>query len=114
VARRNLEIVESLRGDDGPSLLRLLDRCATGAGARLLRRWLLEPPRRQEVAARRQHCVQTLLDSPPGYAALLGELRLLPDLERVATRIALRSVRPRELAALRDAVPVLQRVRESI
>ncbi len=114
VARRNLEIVESLRGDDGPSLLRLLDRCATGAGARLLRRWLLEPPRRQETAAQRQHCVQMLLECPPGHEALLAELRLLPDLERVATRIALRSVRPRELAALRDAVPVLHRVRASI
>ncbi|HEY0877325.1 MAG TPA: DNA mismatch repair protein MutS, partial [Zeimonas sp.] len=114
VARRNLEIVESLRGDDGPSLLRLLDRCATSAGARLLRRWLLEPSRRQEVAGQRQHCVQSLLESTPGFAALLAELRALPDLERIATRIALRSARPRELAALRDAVPVLQRVRASI
>ncbi len=113
-ARRNLEIVESLRGDDGPSLLRLLDRCATSAGARLLRRWLLEPPRAQQAAAQRQHCIGLLLDSSPGHEALRAELRTLPDLERVATRIALRSVRPRELAALRDAMPVLQRVRESI
>ncbi|MCD6673139.1 MAG: DNA mismatch repair protein MutS [Burkholderiaceae bacterium] len=114
VARRNLEIVESLRGDDGPTLLRLLDRCATSAGARLLRRWLLEPPRHQQVAQQRQHCVQLLLDSSPGYEALLTQLRALPDLERVATRIALGSVRPRELAALRDAVPVLQSVRQAI
>ncbi len=114
VARRNLEIVESLRGDDGPSLLRLLDRCATSAGARLLRRWLLEPPRRQSVAQQRQHCVQLLLESSPGHEALLAELRALPDLERVAARIALRSVRPRELAALRDAVPVIRRVRQVI
>ncbi|MBW7923884.1 MAG: DNA mismatch repair protein MutS [Burkholderiaceae bacterium] len=114
VARRNLEIVESLRGNDGPSLLRLLDRCATSAGARLLRRWLLEPPRLQQVAAQRHHCVQLLLESSPGHEELRAELRTLPDLERVATRIALGSVRPRELAALRDAVPVLQRVRQAI
>ncbi|HLT26669.1 MAG TPA: DNA mismatch repair protein MutS [Zeimonas sp.] len=114
VARRNLEIVESLRGDDGPSLLRLLDRCATGAGARLLRRWLLEPPRSQPAAAQRHHCVQLLLEAEPGYAALHAQLRALPDLERIAARIALRSVRPRELAALRDAVPVLHRIRDAI
>ncbi len=114
VARRNLEIVESLRGDDGPSLLRLLDRCATSAGARLLRRWLLEPPRRQSVAAQRHHCVQLLLEPSPRHRALHEQLRALPDLERVATRIALGSVRPRELAALRDAVPVIERVREAI
>ncbi len=116
VARRNLEIVESLRGDDGPSLLKLLDRCATSAGARLLRRWLLEPPRAQSIARERHLCVQTLLEPAhaPRHESLLADLRELPDLERVATRIALRSVRPRELAALRDAVPVLQRLRAKV
>lgn len=114
VASRNLEIVDSLRGDDGPSLLRLLDRCATGAGARLLRRWLLEPPRRQEVATQRHDCVQQLHDARERCGALSTLLRTLPDLERIATRIALRTVRPRELAALRDAVPALARVRAQI
>jgi len=113
-----------MRGDDGPSLLKLLDRCATSAGGRLLRRWLLEPLRSQPQAARRQCCVQKLLepaaadpmlapagpDSPPLYEAVLADLRELPDLERIAARIALRSVRPRELAALRDAEPALRRV----
>jgi DNA mismatch repair protein MutS len=123
-ARRNLEIVETMRGDDGPSLLKLLDRCATSAGGRLMRRWLLEPLRSQPQAARRQSCVQKLLEpaaadpmlapagpaSPPLYEAVLADLRELPDLERIAARVALRSVRPRELAALRDAEPALRRL----
>jgi DNA mismatch repair protein MutS len=133
-ARRNLEIVETMRGDDGPSLLKLLDRCATSAGGRLLRRWLLEPLRSQTDAQHRQACVQALIDgglsavdpfgeapfpsaeaarpaemSPP-YHAVLADLRELPDLERIAARIALRSARPRELAALRDAAPAMQRL----
>ncbi len=115
-ARRNLEIVEPLRGDDGPSLLKLLDRCATSAGGRLLRRWLLEPLRSQPAAARRHACVEALLE-PGGDGAtavchepVLAELRRLPDLERIASRIALRSARPRELAALRDAEPALRRL----
>ena len=121
-ARRNLEIVESLRGDDGPTLLRLLDRCATSAGGRLMRRWLLEPLRSQAQAAGRHGCVEALLapaaapvtledpGNAPLYEAVLADLRELPDLERIATRIALRSVRPRELAALRDAEPALRRL----
>jgi len=135
-ARRNLEIVESLRGDDGASLLRLLDRCATGAGGRLMRRWLLEPLRSQQAAARRHACVQALLepaDTPaaqggsapalmsdgaaagaPLYEPVLAALRELPDLERIAARIALRSARPRELAALRDAEPALRRLCERL
>ena len=131
-ARRNLEIVESLRGDDGASLLRLLDRCATSAGGRLMRRWLLEPLRSQASASHRHACVQALLGaaaapSPGGrpaaalapddaspamplYEPVLADLRELPDLERIAARIALRSARPRELAALRDAEPALRRL----
>ncbi len=131
-ARRNLEIVESLRGDDGASLLRLLDRCATSAGGRLMRRWLLEPLRSQQAAARRHACVQALLgpagapgpddrpavalapDEPargtPLHGPVLADLRELPDFERIAARIALRSVRPRELAALREAEPALRRL----
>jgi DNA mismatch repair protein MutS len=135
-ARRNLEIVESLRGDDGASLLRLLDRCATSAGGRLMRRWLLEPLRSQAATSRRHACVQALLgpavapspggrpaaalapdDAAPGtpvYEPMLADLRELPDLERIAARIALRSARPRELAALRDAEPALRRLGERL
>jgi DNA mismatch repair protein MutS len=123
-ARRNLEIVETMRGDDGASLLKLLDRCATSAGGRLMRRWLLEPLRSHERAAHRHGCVQALLEpdiptvlaAPEGaagtrrYEAVLADLRELPDLERIAARIALRSARPRELAALRDAEPALRRL----
>jgi DNA mismatch repair protein MutS len=115
-ARRNLEIVETMRGDDGPSLLRLLDRCATSAGGRLMRRWLLEPLRSQRDAARRHACVEALLVGDAGmrYEAVLADLRELPDLERIAARIALRSVRPRELAALRDAEPAIRRLCERL
>ncbi|WP_418953431.1 DNA mismatch repair protein MutS [Zeimonas sediminis] len=111
-ARRNLEIVETMRGDDGPSLLKLLDRCATSAGGRLMRRWLLEPLRAQRDAARRHDCVAALLVDDGGmrYEAVLADLRELPDLERIAARIALRSARPRELAALRDAEPAIRRL----
>jgi len=41
--RRNLELTHTLRGEPAPTLLSLLDTCATGMGSRLLRRWLLEP-----------------------------------------------------------------------
>ena len=108
VARRNLELVDTLRGDDGPCLIRIVDRCATAAGGRLLRRWLQQPLRDPAHAAARHDQVE-LID--PIRLALQDQLGKLPDLERVATRIALASVRPRELAALRDAVPVMAAIR---
>ena len=104
VARRNLEIVETLRGEAAPTLLSRMDRCTTASGSRLLRRWLLSPVRDLHEASRRQHIVSLLL---PVREALRTDLSRCVDFERIATRIALASARPRELASLRDALAAL-------
>jgi DNA mismatch repair protein MutS len=101
VARRNLEIVETIRGDAAPTLLSRLDHCASAPGSRLLRRWLMQPIRDAAEIGRRQEVVEQL-QGP--RAALRIELAACVDFERIAARIALASVRPRELAALRDAL----------
>ena len=101
VARRNLEIVETIRGDAAPTLLSRLDRCATAPGSRLLRRWLLQPIRDAGEIGRRHEVVEQL-QAP--REALRHELARCVDFERIAARIALATVRPRELAALRDAL----------
>jgi DNA mismatch repair protein MutS len=101
VARRTLEIVETLRGEPAPTLLSTLDRCATAPGTRLLRRWLVQPLRDADAASHRHARVEVLM---PVVGALREALAGTVDFERVATRIALGSARPRELAALRDAL----------
>jgi DNA mismatch repair protein MutS len=105
VSRRNLEITETLRGEDGATLFRLLDRCATPMGSRRLRHWLHHPLRSQAQAARRHGAVEALLEATELRRQLAAELAAVPDLERIGGRIALNSARPRELAALRDALP---------
>ncbi|MCP5267316.1 MAG: DNA mismatch repair protein MutS [Burkholderiaceae bacterium] len=107
-ARRNLEITEGLAGPDAPSLLRTLDTCATGAGGRTMRRWLQAPLRSSAEITTRLDRVETLTHGADD--ALRPLLRGQPDYERVATRIALGSVRPRELAALRDARAALRSI----
>ncbi|HVJ60468.1 MAG TPA: DNA mismatch repair protein MutS, partial [Burkholderiaceae bacterium] len=117
--RRNLEISETLRGDDGPTLFSQLDRCATGMGSRRLRHWLHHPLRDAGAARARHALIGELIDamrdaSRTGADALAAHLRGLPDLDRIAGRIALRSARPRELAALRDALPALAALRTAL
>ena len=101
VARRNLEIVETLRGEASPTLLSRMDRCATSAGSRLMRRWLLQPPRDARETGRRHQAIELLTDA---RAALRADLGRCVDFERIAARIALASARPRELAGLRDGL----------
>ena len=112
VTRRNLEITETLRGEDGPTLFRLLDHCETAMGSRRLRHWLHHPVRAAAEARARHRAIAALLEGAPLHGSLRDALRGLPDLERIGTRITLGSVRPRELAALRDALPAVERLAE--
>ena len=104
--RRNLELIKTLRGEDAPTLLSLLDTCMTGMGSRLLRTWLLEP-RRDRTEARQRLAATTALRGAGGagggtgpWSALREQLKGVSDVERITARTALRQVRPRELVAL--------------
>jgi DNA mismatch repair protein MutS len=110
VTRRNLEITATLRGEEGPTLFRLLDHCATAMGSRRLRHWLHHPLRDATSARARHKAIGALLDGSAPHSGVREALHGLPDLERIATRIALRTVRPRELAALREALPKVERL----
>ncbi len=109
VARRNLEILQPLRGEDSPTLFSHLDSCQTAAGSRLLRDWLQAPPCDANVARARHAALQSLIDGD--LEALRGSLRGMADLERIAARIALKQAKPRELSALRDGLQRLPALR---
>ena len=106
--RRNLELVQTLRGEDAPTLYSLLDTCQTGMGSRLLKTWLLAPQRDRAAASGRHAAIAALLapqgDAAPLWQRLRALLKGTGDVERVTARIALAQVRPRELAALRQAL----------
>jgi len=100
--RRNLELVQTLRGEDSPTLFSLLDTCMTGMGSRLLRGWLLEPRRDRGQALQRLDAVEALRGG--AWQRLRAELKGTSDVERITARTALRQVRPRELVGLRQSL----------
>jgi len=100
VTVRNLELVESLAGGAGRSLLDVIDQTVTGMGARLLRSWLLRPPvKRGEVEARLA-AVSDLVASQIDRDKLRSLLKEVSDLERLTGRINLGSATPRDLNAI--------------
>lgn len=108
--RRNLEITETLRGDNGPTLISVLDTCRTSMGSRLMRRWLHHPLRDIAETKARHEAISELIEKNDQATDLHELLTGLPDIERIAGRIALRSIRPKELAALRDSLGQLTRL----
>ncbi|WP_439536752.1 DNA mismatch repair protein MutS [Methyloversatilis sp.] len=101
--RRNLELTETLRGEASPTLLSLLDTCATSMGSRWLRRCLHHPLRERAQAEARHQAVEALRTDTTADS-LHDALRGLADIERIGARIALRTARPRDLSSLRDSL----------
>lgn len=112
VTVRNLELVESLAGGSGRSLLQVIDETVTGMGARLLRAWLLRPcVKRGEVEARLA-AVQDLFGSQVRRDKLRTLLKEVSDLERVVGRISLGSATPRDLVAMLRSLNQVPAIRE--
>jgi DNA mismatch repair protein MutS len=103
---RNLELVQTLRGEDKPTLLSLLDTCRSGMGSRRLRHWLTHPARERTAARERHEAIAALL-AGRATEPLREALRGVADVERITARIALRQARPRELAGLRQTLALL-------
>ena len=109
-AQRNLELLSNLKGGDEGSLNSVINQATTPMGQRLLRRWLVRPVRQREVILARQEVIGQLL-AQLQTQAVLAELQPVGDLERILSRLALRSARPRDLTRLRDSlgqVPALR------
>ncbi len=111
--RRNLELTQTLRGEDSPTLFSLLDTCMTGMGSRLLKAWLLTPLRDRTVAAQRLDAIATL-QTTQSWQALRLALKGSADVERITARIALRQVRPRELVGLANTLQKSEQLRQQI
>ncbi|MDA8259914.1 MAG: DNA mismatch repair protein MutS [Betaproteobacteria bacterium] len=114
--RRNLEISETLRGEAAPTLLSLLDSCATSMGSRWLRHCLHHPLTERSIPRARHEAVAALVgDAGNGpFAALAKALSGFADIDRIAARIALKSARPRDLSALRDSLARLDDIRSKV
>ena len=142
--RRNLEITQTLRGEPAPTLLSLLDTCATNMGSRQLAHWLHHPLRDRAVLGARLDAVEQLGTSTPNpsrpplvrggvdaergvtvtspdkgrpggvYRTVHDHLKPSVDVERITARIALRSARPRDLSGLRDTLLTLPQLHATL
>jgi DNA mismatch repair protein MutS len=108
-SRRNLELDINLSGSQDNTLFEVLDDTATNMASRLMRRWLNRPlqdlavleARQQSIAAMQQHYL---------YENLNSQLKQVGDMERILTRVALRSARPRDLTRLLDSLAALPQI----
>ena len=114
MTRRNLELVEPLRvGEEGGTLVWVLDETVTAMGGRALRRWILTPLVDAEEIWRRQEAVAELFDGPDLRTRLRDALGRMTDLERLAGKVGAGRVSPRELLGLGRSLAQLPAIQEA-
>ena len=109
--RRNLEISETITRESAPTLFSFLNNTATNMGARKLREWLHHPLRNRAAVVERLEASVAVAPYTEAIRAVIGDWS---DVERIVTRIALKTARPRDLSALRDALATLPQVHAQV
>ncbi len=114
--RRNLELTQTLKGEDAPTLFSLLDTCQSSMGSRELKRWMLELNRSRDTPRQRLDAIEILMQgsSQAHYIQLRDHFKGMADVQRISARIALRQVKPRELIALTRSLQKAQVLREQL
>ncbi len=106
--RRNLELTRTLSGERDGSLLAVIDRTVTGAGARLLADRLAAPLTDPVAIRDRLDLVQFFVEDGNRRATLRDLLHETPDMARALARLSLGRGGPRDLAAVRDGLTAAQ------
>jgi DNA mismatch repair protein MutS len=112
-SRRNLELENSINGSDKNTLFHVINNTITPMGARLLRRWLSRPLQDIQKITLRHDAISSLLENY-SFEQITPLLNGIGDLERILTRIAFKTARPRDLTRLSNALARLPELQTQI
>ncbi len=112
--RRNLELTQTLSGERKGSLLSVIDRTVTAAGARELAARLAAPLTDVKAIAGRHDAVAFFAGDSELRRTVREDLRRAPDIARALARISVGRGGPRDLANLRDGVKAARALRGTL
>ena len=108
---RSLELVEAM-SEDGTSLLNVVDKTISPMGGRMLRRWMVFPLKEVKPIKERQDVVEFFFRMPDLRDAVEEQLHRVGDLERIASKVALGRVNPREMVQLKIALDAIEPIKQ--
>lgn len=110
---RNLELLQSL-GDEGKSLLYVIDRTVSPMGARMIRRWVSFPLKDPKAINTRLDVVEYFFRTPDLRDLLQEQMERIGDLERLISKVAVNRITPREIVQVRLALEAIVPIREAL
>ena len=114
-SKRNLELVETIRGEGRKgSLIWLLDKTVTAMGGRLLKQWIERPLIEQSEIEKRHDMVESLLTHFFQREEIREQLKEVYDLERLAGKVSYGNVSPRDLFQLKQSLKQVPKLVEIV
>jgi DNA mismatch repair protein MutS len=107
---RNLELFQSIH-DGGKTLLDVIDKTLSSMGGRMLKRWLSMPLKELQPIVERHDIVEYLVNNNSVRDTLTENIRIIGDLERLASKIAVGRINPREVLQLKVALNAIEPVK---
>lgn len=107
---RSLELIGNMN-DGGSSLLTVIDRTISPMGARLLKRWMVFPLKDKKPIDERLNVVEYFFRQPDFKELIEQQLRLIGDLERIISKVAVGRVSPREVVQLKVALQAIEPIK---
>ncbi len=113
--RRNLEITQNSRDSKRyGSLLWVIDKTKTSMGARMLRNWMDQPLINSKKINARLDGVESLINNNPLRTELAESLKQIKDIERIVSKVAYKSVNPKELRTLGESLAILPQIKAAL
>ncbi len=109
---RNLEIFQSSGGEEGTSLIQIIDKCSSPMGARLLRNWVAMPEKNRGEIEKRHNIVEYFVNNNEIREQITDRVSQIGDLERITSKAAAGKISPRELMQLKRGLEQMEPIKE--
>ena len=112
-SRKNLEIDYHADNKDNLTLCGFMDHCSTAMGSRKLRAQIKQPLRDNQILEQRLDLIEAFIDQA-AYEDCQAHLKTMGDMQRMVSRISLKTARPRDLTGLKDALRAAKAIQQQL
>ncbi len=109
---RNLELFLSLN-EGARTLIEIVDQTISPMGARMLKRWISLPLKDIQPINDRLDIVEFFCNNPEFRESIINQVKLIGDLERIISKVALSRINPREIVQLKRALYALEPIKKA-
>jgi DNA mismatch repair protein MutS len=108
---RNLELLHS-PNENAATLIQVIDKTISPMGSRMMRKWITMPLKIKMSIEERLNVVEYLIDNPELSEIFRENIKLIGDIERLISKVAVGRVNPREVIQLVRGLHAIEKIKD--